>query len=117
MMPIGLTITGGNEVSWDPERTRVTVPKRDLVNSLQVLSQSNRLKVTKGLKFACELFQELQNFRAKINIRTGHDSYESVRESVHDDLVLSVSWAAWTGENRYGDMRASARFIGNGRSK
>jgi hypothetical protein len=34
----------------------------------------------------------------KINIATGHDSYEAWREGDHDDLVLAVALACWTGE-------------------
>jgi len=34
----------------------------------------------------------------KINLATGHDSYEAWREGDHDDLVLAVAMACWTGE-------------------
>jgi hypothetical protein len=36
----------------------------------------------------------------KVNIKTGHDSYESWRESVQDDLVLAVALGCWHAENR-----------------
>lgn len=35
------------------------------------------------------------SFRLKVNIATGHDSYEAWREGDHDDLVLSTSLAVW----------------------
>jgi soluble P-type ATPase len=38
-----------------------------------------------------ERVRELQNFRVKINIATGHDSYEAWRENEHDDIVLAVA--------------------------
>ncbi len=71
------------------------VPKRDLVGVLQVLFQSGRIKVAGSLKEGETLLRELQRFRAKINLSTGHDSYEAWRESDHDDLVLAVALAAW----------------------
>ena len=34
----------------------------------------------------------------KINVATGHDSYEAWREGDHDDLVLSLALAVWYGQ-------------------
>lgn len=31
----------------------------------------------------------------KVNVSTGHDSYEAWREGDHDDLVLAAALAAW----------------------
>ena len=33
--------------------------------------------------------------RVKVNLQTGHDSYEAWRERDHDDLVLAVAFASW----------------------
>ena len=38
------------------------------------------------------------NLKVKINIATGHHSYEAWREGDHDDLVLAVAMACWCGE-------------------
>jgi hypothetical protein len=38
--------------------------------------------------------------RAKINLQTGHDSYEAWRERDHDDLVLAVALACYWKHNR-----------------
>jgi hypothetical protein len=75
------------------------VPKRDLVGVLQVLLQTERLKVSRKLALGPILQQEMLNFRVKIDSITAHDSYAAWREGQHDDLVLSVSLAAWWGEN------------------
>ena len=88
-----VTITGGDVASHDGGDWRV--PKRDLVSTLQVLLQNETLKIAKGLVLAEVLVREMQNFRVKINIATGHDSYEAWRESEHDDLVLAVAMACW----------------------
>ncbi len=96
LYPVGITITGGNEVNHDG--TNYKVPKRDLVTCLQILFQSERLKIAKGLQYVDTLVQELGNFRVKITTK-GNDTYEAWREGQHDDLVLSVALACWYGEN------------------
>ena len=92
----GVTIHSGDAVTRDGPISRV--PKRDLVSTLQVLFQSGRLQIADGLPEGRVLRHELQSFKAKINIATGHDSYEAWREGDHDDLVLSLAMAAWYAE-------------------
>ncbi len=113
--PIGISITAGDSVTWLDDRTRARVPKRDLISTLQVFAQNDKLKVAQGLRFGPTLAEELQNFKVRIDPRTAHDSYGSWREGIHDDLVLSVAIATWTAENRYAQTRAVARFISVGR--
>ena len=64
--------------------------------------QNSQLKIAEGLKLRETLERELQNFKVKINIATGHDSYEAWREGDHDDLVLAVAMACWCGERSTG---------------
>jgi hypothetical protein len=98
-----VTITGGDTASTeDPWHLRV--PKRDLVGTLVALLQTGRLRVAEGLELAPALVNELVNFKMKINLDTGHDSYEAWRESVHDDLVLAVALACWCGEREIGAL-------------
>ena len=92
----GVTIHSGDAVSRDGAIHRV--PKRELVSTLQVLFQSGRLQIADGLTDGPVLRHELQNFKAKINLATGHDSYEAWREGDHDDLVLSLAMACWHAE-------------------
>ena len=93
----GVTIHSGDAVSRDGRIYRV--PKRDLVSTVQVLLQRGVLKFAEGLEDGAVLRAELQNFKAKINLATGHDSYEAWRAGDHDDLVLSLAMACWLGEN------------------
>ena len=89
-----VTITGGStetQSDWYSYR----VPQRDLVSTLQVLLQQGRLKIASQLEHAETLRRELMNFRVKVNVATGHDSYEAWREGDHDDLVLAAALAAW----------------------
>jgi hypothetical protein len=94
--PIGVLIHGGDKVSNEDGIWRV--PKRDLVGTLQVLFQAERLKIASKLPLASILQIELLNFKVKIDPVTAHDSYSAWREADHDDLVLSVALAAWLAE-------------------
>lgn len=96
LQPIGVTITGGEAVSYNDGMYRV--PKRILVSTLQILLQTGRLKVAAGLPEASTLVRELMNFQFKIDPRTAHDSYGAWREGAHDDLVLAVALACWYSE-------------------
>jgi hypothetical protein len=98
-----VTITGGNAVHRDGHRA-ASVPKRDLVSTLQVLLQSGRLKIAEGLPLARLLSVELLNFRATISL-AGHDAYGAGAEAAwreagtNDDLVLAVALACWVAES------------------
>jgi len=72
------------------------VPKRNLVSTLQVALQTGVLKIPSKLELGETLRDELMNFRVKVNVSTGHDSYEAWREGDHDDLVLAAALAAWS---------------------
>lgn len=93
MYPIALTITGGNQATR--ERDEWSIPKRDLVSSLIVSFQTGKVRIARSLPEADTLTRELMNFKLKINLQTGHDSYEAWREGIHDDLVLSVAMAVY----------------------
>lgn len=101
-----VTITGGNEVT--SEGMNLRVPKRDLVSSAQLILQSRRLKAQKDLPFAETLVKELRSFRMKINLESGHDTYEAWRERDHDDIVLALAMGLWIAE-RHPRVRAEAR--------
>ena len=96
--PVPIVIHGGQAVHT--EKGSHHVPKRDLVSTLQVLFQTGRFRIAEGLSLGRVFEQELQNFKAKINIATGHDSYEAWRDSENDDTVLSAAIAAWVGEKK-----------------
>lgn len=99
MYPAAVFITGGDAVHQDGKEYRV--PKRDLVGSVQVLLQTQRLKIASSLKEASTLTAELLAFKVNINAK-GHDRYGNDvgdwRENPHDDLVLAVALACWYGE-------------------
>jgi hypothetical protein len=47
------------------------------------------------LPLAEVLGRELQQFRVKVNLATGNESFEAWRERDHDDLVLATALACW----------------------
>lgn len=70
--PVAVNIHGGEQVTHEGRHWRI--PKRDLAGALQVLLQTQRLKVAEALPLAPTLVQELLNFRVKIDPQTAHDS-------------------------------------------
>lgn len=84
--PVPVTITAGGESGL--RRLR----KVDMVASIQAPLEAGTLKVAEGLPLAGALERELKQFRAKINAR-GADTYEALRESDHDDLVVALGLA------------------------
>ena len=72
------------------------MPKKDLVGTLQILSQGRRLKLASTLSEAATLLRELQEFQVKVTLPTDEASPAAWREGPHDDLVLAV--AAWEAE-------------------
>jgi hypothetical protein len=95
LAPIAVTITAGGAVRG--EGRGLNVPKRDLVHGLLVALQAGRFTYAGRLGLAPALVGGLTSFRMKVRA-AGHDSYESWRESEHDDLVLAVAIAAWLAE-------------------
>jgi len=94
-----ITITGGDSVTKVGEAGGgLRVPKRDLASAPLVLMQNKQLKIAAEMPLSGTLKRELLSFRVKINIASGHDSYEAWREGDHDDLVLAVAMACWCGE-------------------
>ena len=90
-----ITITAGHAVV--PDDAGWHIPKKELVSVLQVLLQSRRLQVARGLPMAPVLVKELETFRVKITV-SANETFESWRERDHDDLVLAVAMAAWVGD-------------------
>lgn len=98
MNVIGVTITAGTSVNQND--SGYTVPKRDLVSSLQVVAQSNRLKVSPRLKLAEEFKGEIQVFRRRPTTARNETYEADIGE--HDDLVLACAIAVWYADRAYG---------------
>lgn len=102
LSPVAVTFTAGHEVTKG-ESGGYNVPKRNLVSTVKVALQENRLRSSPDIPFADVLKHELLSFRAKINLK-GHDTYEAWREGDHDDLVMAVALALWQSNRRTGKL-------------
>lgn len=87
-----VTITSGDTETRESHDWRV--PKRNLVGAVQVLLQTQRLKVAPNLPDTETLVIEMQNFKVKITAMA-NDVYGEWREGKHDDLVLAAALACW----------------------
>ena len=102
---VAVTIHGGDAVIAVESDREYRVPKRELAGAVQVALQRRRLRVVADFDLAAVLSAELENFRARISLTTGHDSYRAGEDwrtddpTKHDDLVLSVALALWWGEH------------------
>lgn len=77
-------------------RTQATVGKGWLVNRLQSLAQSDRLRLPPNHPEAAAMIRELQDYEIKID-QNANDRYGAFRVGTHDDLVTSLGLAAqWT---------------------
>jgi len=115
LSPVAVTITGGTVVNRGDDGA-YTVPKRDLISSVAVLLEQRRLRISERLPEARTLVKELQGFQRRVS-RAGNEQYEAWREGTHDDLVLSVSLAAWYREwwhNRFDQSGPSQQWDRHG---
>ena len=92
LIPIGITITAGSNVN--PSQGGFNVPKKDLVYNLVSLFLTGRIKFAKGLDYTDEIKEELKNFQMKTT-RSGRETWENSKASIHDDLVMSLALSAW----------------------
>jgi hypothetical protein len=93
---VPVTITGGHAVTVTEDRS-FHVPKKELVNCLQVMLQSRRLRIARTLHEAAVLVRELQQFQVKITA-AANETFGVWREGQHDDLVLAVALTCWWAE-------------------
>jgi hypothetical protein len=93
LKPINVTITGGSgegEPSWYEHR----VSKANLVGTLQVLYQAERIKIAQDLELVPTFIEELQNFKMRPPVVNENDP-EAWREGQFSDLVFAVALATW----------------------
>lgn len=111
--PIAIWIHGGDTATRDEKSPFRSwrVPKRELVGTLQVLLQSGRLKAARTIPLIEVLVREMENFKVKINVASGHDSYEAWREGDHDDMVLSAAVALWYADRVHHSPGPIIRFF------
>ena len=91
-----VTLTGGDAVGrWERAEWRVT--KCALASFVQVLLQSERLRMADALVLAITPTEDLTNFRVEAT-PSGHNAYRvgaEWREGNHNDLVFALALVGW----------------------
>jgi hypothetical protein len=93
---VAVIVTGGTETTVKDGYFHV--PKIDLVGCAVSALENGRLAIAPKLKEAQQLARELRTFTAKVNIRTGHESFEAWREKDFDDLLFATCLCVWYGD-------------------
>ena len=93
-------VIAGEEVGKDGSVSKV--PKRELVSTAQILLQTNRLRIAKGLRLSKLLVRELATFKMKVSLK--EEMPTLWREGAADDLVLALSIALWRAEQSGGGI-------------
>jgi hypothetical protein len=91
-----ITITSGTTTGGSDQHPNV--PKRDLILTTALILEQHRLKIATTLPDSDTLLEELHAYR-RTTSESGHDSYGAAAGN-HDDLVLALSLAFWTGEHK-----------------
>ena len=91
-----ITVSAGNEVTR--QGWRASVPKRNIIQSVQLPLQDGHLTFAKGLQHVDTFMTELANFKMKAP-RLDLSSLDVWRESEQDDLVLAVCLPVWASKN------------------
>lgn len=91
--PIPITITVGQDITEDREGG-YHVGKYDLVSALQAWWAMGRLRMSSKIPLMPKLLTELEGFVPKRSSK-GHVTYEAIKDSLHDDLVISLAMAVW----------------------
>jgi hypothetical protein len=92
-------ITGGDAEGCVDGYYRV--PKRSLLVGLQVMLQSNELRIAADVPEAEALVREMSAMRVEVTDE-GRDSW---RSGAHDDLVFAVALACWVAKKGRGTTR------------
>ncbi|MCX7057276.1 MAG: hypothetical protein NTZ79_08795 [Proteobacteria bacterium] len=99
LMPIGVTITGGDSESRTPEGD-YRVAKLLLVSEMQAQLNEGTLRIAAALPEARTLATEMQEFRA--NISDSGITRFGARLGSHDDTVLAVATGTYFANRSHG---------------
>jgi hypothetical protein len=92
-----IVITSGSTVSRNGATT--TVPKENLITTIQLLFEHHRIRIAEHTVATGELIDELSNYTISLSA-AGRVTYRPGQTSGHDDLVLALALAAWTAEHK-----------------
>ena len=93
-----IVITGGESPRY--AGGTYYVPRSQLITSLVAVVESERLKIAADLEFGEVLTDELKSLTIKKKRDTGRESFETLKSTSHDDLVMSLAMGIWICEQR-----------------
>jgi len=93
LKPVAFTITGGTQPNIT-NRHKMSVPKRDMVASLQIALQNRNIKIPSNINELEQLKSEIQNFHIKID-KSSSTTFGALRDSVHDDIIMALCMSIW----------------------
>lgn len=96
LFPVGITFTSGKSVTQSV--FGYNVPKRDLVVNLQVLYQTERIRIAADLELGGLYKEQLRHFTSVVDRKTGHEGFEADNEAIHDDLPMASAIVLWYAE-------------------
>ena len=102
MNPIGIWYSHGNMAK--KHLLGYTVPKEELINTLNMVFQSRRMEIPAENPYLQQILKEFEHFVSK-RTEHGNMTYEAAKESIHDDLVVSLAQAVWYAEKMYGRVQ------------
>jgi hypothetical protein len=96
---LGVTITGGHNVTGGDQLLSVNLPKNVLIQTGKLILEQRRLKNLAAFPEGDILQRELQAYQVKISAH-GHEVYEGdLRQGPNDDLVFALCLSLWLAEN------------------
>jgi hypothetical protein len=103
LSPVGVTMTGGNDVHW--AGGNASVPKLTLISKLVAAVHSGELFVHEELTDWPALKRELMNYRPEVTA-AGRETWNA-RSGTHDDLVIATALCVWhlQGAEPYSGLR------------
>jgi hypothetical protein len=95
LRPIDVVVTGGTQATQEDGLD--SVPKHELVTTLQLLLGSQRLKIAQARPEAQTLVKELVGYQRKMPAAL-HAVFGVWREGPYDDLLFAAGLACWDAE-------------------
>lgn len=94
LSPVGITITGGHQVT--ESEWGYNVPKQSIVEILEVLLETERLKIAEDLEHLQDFKDQILDFVKGPNKRG--QSYGAENDEIHDDFVMGTAIGLWYAE-------------------
>jgi hypothetical protein len=105
---IPITITGGHNAHTVGRGK--TVPKRDLISTLEVMIENQELRIAADLPERRRLVEELMSMRSGPT-RGGNGTRFGASGRNHDDLVLAISLACWQAKKGKVGEQSAGRLL------